>query len=228
MCMQSAAALLGLSLAVAQPQHVAWTLDAQPNPARPAARRSSASPRRSNPAGTSTRDVHAGRHSDHFQIAPNRHRRKVRTFQPPPKKAFDANFNSETETYEGDAVFLLEAAAARRTRPPATRQLTLAGRYQTCNSAECVPAKWTGAVRARRSIPPPPAAAPAIPPDFRKSSRAPRIAPPMLHRAEGWPGFLARRLRLRPRLHLHALRLPDDPDHDVLLPEPAVRRTARW
>ena len=43
-----------------------------------------------------------------IQLAPNPAIEKVRALQPPPKRAFDANFNSDTETYEGDVAFLLE------------------------------------------------------------------------------------------------------------------------
>src|SRR6185503_15064615 len=33
---------------------------------------------------------------------------KFRVFEPPPKRAFDANFSGDTETYEGEPVFLIE------------------------------------------------------------------------------------------------------------------------
>src|SRR4051794_29757476 len=43
-----------------------------------------------------------------IQIAPNPIVARYRALQPEPKRAFDANFNSDTETYEGDVVFALD------------------------------------------------------------------------------------------------------------------------
>ena len=46
---------------------------------------------------------------------------QVRVFQPAPKKAFDKNFGADTETFEGDVTFLIEA----KLKQPATSR-----RYQ--------------------------------------------------------------------------------------------------
>src|SRR5579872_4587532 len=37
----------------------------------------------------------------------------LRLFQPPPKKAFDPNFNAQSETYEDGVTFLLEATVRK-------------------------------------------------------------------------------------------------------------------
>src|SRR3954463_16742309 len=43
-----------------------------------------------------------------IELAPAAAIQNVRALQPKPNRAFDANFNSDTETYEGDVAFLLE------------------------------------------------------------------------------------------------------------------------
>jgi thiol:disulfide interchange protein DsbD len=65
----------------------------------------------------------------------------VRIFQPSPKRAFDANFGADTETYEGDVTFILEV-----TPQQPVSSLDVKARYQTCNDTQCVPSKWSGSV----------------------------------------------------------------------------------
>ena len=43
-----------------------------------------------------------------IKVTPNAAVEKVRVFQAPPKKAYDPNFQLDTETYEGSAIFLIE------------------------------------------------------------------------------------------------------------------------
>jgi thiol:disulfide interchange protein len=64
----------------------------------------------------------------------------VRIFQPQPVRAFDNNFGTDTETFDGEVVFLVEASGA--TLPAEVRI-----RYQTCNETQCVPSRWTGTVQ---------------------------------------------------------------------------------
>ncbi|MFB3828460.1 MAG: cytochrome c biogenesis protein CcdA [Bryobacteraceae bacterium] len=66
----------------------------------------------------------------------------VRIFQQPPTRAFDPNFNTETETYEGQTAFLLETRL-RKDAAAGPAQLEYALRYQTCNEKLCVPGKQT-------------------------------------------------------------------------------------
>ncbi|MGA2724038.1 MAG: cytochrome c biogenesis protein CcdA [Bryobacteraceae bacterium] len=69
--------------------------------------------------------------------------KRYRALQPPPKRAFDPNFNSDTETYEGQVAFLLELEIAKNA-PTGPAQFTVNVRYQTCSDKQCVPARWTG------------------------------------------------------------------------------------
>jgi thiol:disulfide interchange protein DsbD len=69
--------------------------------------------------------------------------KRYRVLQPPPKKTFDPNFNSDTETYEGVVTFLLELEIGKNA-PSGPVQLTVNARYQTCNDRQCVPGRWSG------------------------------------------------------------------------------------
>jgi thiol:disulfide interchange protein DsbD len=69
--------------------------------------------------------------------------KRYRVLQPPPKRTFDANFNSDTETYAGQVAFLLELEIEKNA-PAGPAQLTVNVRYQTCSDKQCVPARWTG------------------------------------------------------------------------------------
>jgi thiol:disulfide interchange protein DsbD len=69
--------------------------------------------------------------------------KRYRVLQPPPRKTFDPNFNSDTETYEGVVAFLLELEIGKNA-PAGPAQLTVNARYQTCNDRQCVPGRWTG------------------------------------------------------------------------------------
>ncbi|HWQ56773.1 MAG TPA: cytochrome c biogenesis protein CcdA [Bryobacteraceae bacterium] len=66
----------------------------------------------------------------------------VRLFQAPPKRAFDPNFNLETETYEGAAVFWLQAKLKSDAAAGAA-ELKLNLRYQTCDDKVCIPGRAT-------------------------------------------------------------------------------------
>src|ERR1035438_9220489 len=91
-----------------------------------------------------------------ISLAPSPAVARFRALEPPPKRAFDANFNSDTETYEGDVAFLLELEL-KKDAPAGAAELSFSARYQTCNDKSCVPSKWTGAA----TLTVDPAAAPA-------------------------------------------------------------------
>jgi thiol:disulfide interchange protein DsbD len=63
----------------------------------------------------------------------------ARVFQPAPKRAFDNNFDAETETFEGEVTFFVEASGVQL---PAEVKI----RYQTCTETQCVPSRWSGTV----------------------------------------------------------------------------------
>jgi len=73
-----------------------------------------------------------------IKVAPNAAVEKVRIFQAPPKRAFDQNFNLETETYEGAARFIIELQL-KPDAPAGPSEVSAEVRYQTCNERLCIP-----------------------------------------------------------------------------------------
>jgi thiol:disulfide interchange protein DsbD len=63
---------------------------------------------------------------------------QFRVFQPKPKRAFDPNFNLDSETFEAEAIFLIEAQT-KRDAAPGPSQITAEVRYQMCNDRMCLP-----------------------------------------------------------------------------------------
>lgn len=61
-----------------------------------------------------------------------------RVFEPPPKRAFDPNFNLDTETYEGAPVFLIEIEN-RKDAAPGASEIAAEVRYQMCDPTRCLP-----------------------------------------------------------------------------------------
>ena len=78
-----------------------------------------------------------------FRVEPGE---ALRVFEPPPKKAFDKNLNAESETYEGEVAFLLQARLPAAT-PPGPADIAVSVRYQVCNDSQCVPGRWAGTAR---------------------------------------------------------------------------------
>jgi len=110
-----------------------------------------------------------------IKVAPNAavEMEKVRVFQAPPKKAFDQNFNLETETYEGAARFVIEL----QLKPDATAgpsEISAEVRYQTCNDRLCIPPVRRTASASLTIDPAARAAAPAIPAGFVKFTGPPK------------------------------------------------------
>jgi thiol:disulfide interchange protein DsbD len=175
---------------VAQDQHVAWKLSVEPAAA---------------PAGGKVLVRMAG-HIDEgwhlysmstaaatptrIQLAPGPAIAAFRVLQPEPKRAFDANFNSDTETYEGDVTFLL-VLEVKKDAPAGAAELSISARYQTCNAKMCVPSKWTGTATLTVD-PAAKAATGAIPAGYAEpqvpASSTPAAAPAP---AEGLLAFLA-------------------------------------
>jgi len=141
----SLAFLLFLATASAAPQHVYWSVSINPATIAPGG---SALVRidaaiepgwhlysASSPAGIPAS----------FTLAPNPAVLSTRLYQAKPQRAFDPNFNSQTETFTGAASFAIEIEA-RRDAPAGTAPLALAARFQTCNDTMCVPGKWSETV----------------------------------------------------------------------------------
>ena len=168
-------------------QHLAWAIRIEPAAAAPGAR----------VLARATATVEAGWHlysassaagiPTSFQVEPAGPAEIVRLLQPKPQTAFDPNFNSDTETFEGQAAFLLELAV-KKDAPAGPSELTFHARYQTCNATVCVPGKWTGTA----ALTVDPAAAPAavtIPAGYTEAG-PPAAAPPGVPRSQGWGAFL--------------------------------------
>jgi thiol:disulfide interchange protein/peroxiredoxin len=183
----SAAIIISAFAAHAQTQHVAFSLDAQPDQVAPGGKALLRITAKIDPgwhiySGSSPAGIPIS-----FQLAPGSAIDKVRTFQAPPKKAYDANFGSETETYEGEAVFLLDLQL-EKDAALGEAQYPLTVKYETCNSSECDPAHWAGSF-ALTVNPAATAAAPSIPAGFSEVRARAGNARDAAS-AEGWPEFL--------------------------------------
>jgi thiol:disulfide interchange protein DsbD len=100
----------------------------------------------------------------------------VKIFTPPARRALDPNFQSETETYDERAVFLLDLEV----KPDAAGEVPVAVevRYQACDDTRCLPPTRRTAealLRVVASAPVPP----AIPPDYQLYTPAAASAPPV-------------------------------------------------
>ena len=78
-----------------------------------------------------------------FTLGPSTVVARTSLWQSTPKRAFDPNFNSQTETFEGTAWFEL-MIVTRPDAPPGAAMLEIAARFQTCNDNTCVPGRWSG------------------------------------------------------------------------------------
>jgi len=97
-----------------------------------------------------------------IKLAPNPAVAKVRIFQSPPKRAYDPNFQLDTETYQDSAVFLLELQLKPDASPGAS-EISAEVRYQTCNDKVCIPPVRRTASATLTIDPAARGAAPAIP-----------------------------------------------------------------
>jgi len=167
-------------------QHAAWTLVSEP----PAA-----------PPGSTVR-IRAAVHIDegwhlysassaaglpaHFEVSPES---LQRVLQQPPKRAFDAVLGAEAETYQGDAAFLLDVKL-RADAPAGPEELSVSGRYQTCNDKTCVPGKLSVTVPLTidASAPAPSTAIPAGFAEAKPPAAGAAAAPSS--DAQGWSAFL--------------------------------------
>jgi thiol:disulfide interchange protein DsbD len=136
--------LLLAGCAFAQPdEHVQWNLALEPGSAPPGAKVLARLTARIDPGWhLYSMSTPAGIPAT-ILLADNPVVKRYRALQPPPKRAFDPNFNSDTETYEGQVTFLLELEIGKNA-PVGPAQIAVNARYQTCSDKQCVPARWTG------------------------------------------------------------------------------------
>jgi thiol:disulfide interchange protein len=108
-----------------------------------------------------------------FRVSPETLATVTGVFQRPPKRSFDTNFDVETETFTGEATFLIETRLAREA-PAGPSDLAVSARFQTCNESQCVPGHWNGTARIIVGDGPAGAAAPA---GFWRAVKATASAP---------------------------------------------------
>jgi len=130
--------LAALPLLAQGPNNVQWSLTLQPASAAPGSKVLARLEGRIDPGWHVYSMTSAGAIPTTIKLAANAAIEKARIFQAPPKKAYDPNFQLDTETYEGSAVFLLEL----QLRPDAAAgasEVSAEVRYQTCNDKVCIP-----------------------------------------------------------------------------------------
>ncbi len=121
-----------------------------------------------------------------IQVAPNVAIARYRVLQPPPKRAFDASFNAQTETYEREVTFLVELEL-KKDAAPGPAEISVTARYQTCNDVKCIPPVRRTAAGSLKIDPAVQAAALAIPPGYAEP-KAP--APAGTAQDQGWLAFV--------------------------------------
>jgi thiol:disulfide interchange protein DsbD len=125
--------------AVAQgPNNVQWTLSLDPATAAPGSKVLAHLEGRLDPGWHVYSMTSAGAIPTSVKLAANAAVGKMKVFQAPPKKAYDPNFQLDTETYEGSAVFLLELQLKPDAAAGAS-EISAEVRFQTCNDKVCIP-----------------------------------------------------------------------------------------
>ncbi len=180
-------AILGCACAWAQPQYADWTLTAQPATVAPGGKVLLRAEARIQPgwhlyAASSPSGIPAS-----FQVGPAALVERVRVLQAKPKRAFDKTFGSDTETFEGQAAFLLETQLAAGA-PPGPAELSVQARFETCSDTQCVPGRWTGRVMV--DVEPGATAAVAIPAGFEEAKPVPAGGVPPAGADRGLASFL--------------------------------------
>jgi thiol:disulfide interchange protein len=178
----AAALLAALPLAGQRLDPVKWSLSVSPTAAAPGARVLATLEARMEPGWHlySLSTPRGGPIPTTIGIAPDPAVRGFRVFEPKPHRAFDRNFNLETETYEGLAKFLIEVTLDPAA-PAGARDLAAQVRYQACNDKLCIPPVRRGASAVLRVDPTAKVAAPAVPAgytEFVPGSPAPEAAKP--------------------------------------------------
>ncbi|HVN02823.1 MAG TPA: protein-disulfide reductase DsbD domain-containing protein, partial [Bryobacteraceae bacterium] len=108
-----------------------------------------------------------------IKVAANPAVDKIRIFQAPPKRAYDPNFQLDTETYENTAAFVLELQL-KPDAPAGATPISAEVRYQTCNDKVCIPPVRRTATATLTIDPGARAAAPAIPAGYAEVTGAPK------------------------------------------------------
>ena len=122
-----------------------------------------------------------------FQVAPESF---ARILQQPPKRAFDEVQGTETETYLGDTAFLIDIKV-RPDAPAGPEDLTVTGRFQTCNDKSCVAGKIPPTPVKFTVDPAAPAPSSAIPAGFTEAKApSPGAQASSSTESQGWGAFV--------------------------------------
>jgi thiol:disulfide interchange protein DsbD len=130
--------LAALPAAAQGPNYVQWSLSLDPATAAPGSKIAARLEGKIDPGWHVYSMSTAAAIPTSIKLAPNPAIAKSRIFQAPYKKTYDPNFQKDTETYEGSAVFLLELQLAPNAAPGAS-EISTEVRYQTCNDKVCIP-----------------------------------------------------------------------------------------
>ncbi len=131
--------ILTAAAACAQgPRNVEWSLTLDPATAAPGSRVQARIEGKLEPGWHLYSMTTAAAIPTTVQLAANPAIAKSQVYQATFKKTYDPNFQKDTETYEGAAVFLLDLQLASNAAPgPA--DVSVSVRYQTCNDKVCIP-----------------------------------------------------------------------------------------
>jgi thiol:disulfide interchange protein DsbD len=167
------AALFLLAPAFAQSNQVSWSLSLDPASAAPG----------SKVLARLQGSIEAGWHvysmttaaaiPTTIKLTPNPAIASYRLLQGPPKRAFDPNFNKETQTYEGEVIFLIEVQL-KKDAAPGPSPVAAEVRYQTCSDKVCIPPVRRTATATLAIDPSARSVAPAIPAVFTEVTAPPK------------------------------------------------------
>lgn len=134
-----------------------------------------------------------------LKLDPNPAVASYKIHQPEPKKVFDPNFNNESQSFEHEVIFLIEARLAATL--PEKLELSASTRYQVCSDTTCLrPVRRTAALALDTKAPAAGANARSIPPGYTvlpepgsatPNTGAPEASKPADAPKEGLLGFLA-------------------------------------
>jgi thiol:disulfide interchange protein DsbD len=100
-----------------------------------------------------------------------------KVFQPKPERKFDPNFQLDTETFEGEADFLLQIEL-KKDAVAGPLELTAQTRYQSCSDRLCLPPKKKSAVATLKIDPAAKPGALSIPANYTDIAKALAAPPP--------------------------------------------------
>ena len=165
--------VMGMAALAQGPNNVKWSLALEPAAAAPGSKVLARLEGQIDPGWHLYSMTSAGAIPATIKVAPNPAVASARVFQAPPKKAYDPNFQLDTETYEGSAVFLFELQLKPDAAPGAS-EVAAEVRYQTCNDKVCIPPRRRTASATLTIDPAARAVASAIPAGYNEVTGPPK------------------------------------------------------